>query len=222
MTQRISGLKDEDADIVGQEIIDSATLLLGRASNSMRMLAKHSPYMARWFLGFVASLRQPTLGATTEPRLRALATIKTSMTNECEYCTSHTSHYGEALGLTHDELEQIKGDDWKTSDSFSERDKAVIAWSEAMTRNSAARDAKLWAEMQRLFSESEIVEISMCCGLFNLLNRVNDSLWVELEPDDFNRLQRRAVSGVGIGDIEAYAGRFPDVGEASRKREAAE
>lgn len=220
MNQRISGLKDEEADVLGHEIIDACTQLLGRVSNSTRVIAKHSPYVSRWFLGFVASLRQPDLGATTEPRLRALATIKTSMTNECAYCTSHTSHYGEALGLTSEELEEMQSEAWKKSDRFSERDKAAIAWSEAMTRNTAKQDAALWADMKRLFSEAEIVEISLCCGLFNLLNRFNDSLWVDLEPDDFNRLQRRAVSGVSVEDIEAYAGRFPDVGEASRRQAA--
>jgi len=220
MTARISILKDEEADVLGREIIDSASHLLGRAANSTRMLAKHSPYVSRWFLGFVASLRQPALGAATEPRLRALATIKTSMTNECKYCTSHTSLYGEALGLTTAELEEMKTDAWKTSETFSARDKATIAWSEAMTLNTAKQDRALWADMKRLFSESEIVEISMCCGLFNLLNRLNDSLWVELEPEDFNRRQGRAVQGLSIEDIEAYAGRFPGVGDASRRQAA--
>jgi alkylhydroperoxidase family enzyme len=220
MTQRISGLKDEEADVLGREIIDSCTHLLGRAANSTRILAKHSPYVSRWFLGFVASLRQPDLGASTEPRLRAIATIKTSMINECAYCTSHTSLYGEALGLTAAELEEMQSDAWKESESFSERDKAAIAWSEAMTQNTAKKDAELWADMKRLFTESEIVEISMCCGLFNLLNRFNDSLWVDLESEDFNRRQGRAVSGVSVEDVEAYAGRFPGVGEASRRQAA--
>ena len=220
MTQRISGLKDEEADVLGREIIDSCTHLLGRAANSTRILAKHSPYVSRWFLGFVAALRQPDLGASTEPRLRALATIKTSMINECEYCTSHTSLYGEALGVTTAELEELNSNAWKTSTSFSERDKAVIAWSEAMTRNTARQDAALWTDMKLLFSESEIVEISMCCGLFNLLNRFNDSLWVDLETEDFNRRQGRAIGGVSIEDLEAYAGRFPGVGDASRRQAA--
>jgi AhpD family alkylhydroperoxidase len=223
MTQRISGLKDEEADILGREIFGACTQLLGRVANSTRVIAKHSPYVSRWFLGFVASLRQPDLGASTEPRLRALATIKTSMTNECAYCTSHTSHFGEALGLTAEELDEIKSDAWKESEKFSDRDKAVIAWSEAMTLNTAKQDAVLWAEMKRLFTEAEIVEISLCCGLFNLLNRFNDTLWIDIEPDDFNRLQRRAVSGRSIEDIEAYAGRFPEIGAAARQeRQAAE
>jgi hypothetical protein len=77
--------------------------------------------------------------------------------------------------------------------------------------------------MKRLFTEAEIVEISLCCGLFNLLNRFNDTLWIDIEPDDFNRLQRRAVSGRSIEDIEAYAGRFPEIGAAARQeRQAAE
>ncbi len=70
------------------------TRFLGRTANLQRILAKHAPYLARWMLGFTAAIRQPDLGAMTEPRLRALATIKTSMANECNYCTTHTSMYG--------------------------------------------------------------------------------------------------------------------------------
>ncbi|MEP4378692.1 MAG: hypothetical protein ABJ215_04000 [Alphaproteobacteria bacterium] len=220
MTQRISGLTDEEADVLDHEVLDACALLLGRSANSTRVLLKHSPYVSRWFIGLVASLRQPGLGATTEPRLRALASIKTSMTNECNYCTSHTSLYGEALGLTEKELEEMTTDAWKTSATFSERDKATIAWAEANTLNTAKQDSKLFAEMKRLFTEAEIVEITMCSGLFNLLNRFNDSLWVELEPADYNRRQGRAVSGLTIDDIEAYAGRFPAVGQASRRQAA--
>ena len=220
MTQRVSGLTDEEADILGREVLDSCELLLGRSANTTRILLKHSPYVSRWFIGLVAALRQPGLGATTEPRLRALASIKTSMTNECNYCTSHTSLYGEALGLTREELEEMRTDAWKSSETFSDRDKATIAWAEALTRNTARQDSKLFDEMKRLFTEAEIVEITMCSGLFNLLNRFNDSLWVETEPEDYNRRQSRAVSGLTIDDIEAYAGRFPEVGRASRRQAA--
>ena len=148
MTQRISGLKDEEADILGREIIDSCTQLLGRASNSTRILAKHSPYVSRWFLGFVASLRQPDLGATTEPRLRALATIKTSMTNACTYCTAHTSIYGKRLGISEEECAAMDGDNYKTSDLFTAKEKAVIAWAEAMTNNTARPDRAVWEELR--------------------------------------------------------------------------
>jgi AhpD family alkylhydroperoxidase len=77
-------------------------------------------------------------------RLRNLATIKTSMTNECKYCATHTSIYGQALGASEAQLEAMKGDAWRESPLFSEREKATIAWAEAVTLNSAKRDKLLW------------------------------------------------------------------------------
>ena len=133
----------------------------------MRILSAHSPYIARWFLGLVASVRQPGLGATTDARLRNLANIKTSMVNACEYCTAHTSIFGQGLGISEEELEVLGSDAYKTSPLLDERDKAVIAWAEAMTRNTAQRDKAVWEEMKRLFTDTEIVEISMACARLN-------------------------------------------------------
>lgn len=220
MTQRLSGLADEEATGVAKEIFEASTRFLGRTANLQRILANHTPYLARWMLGLTAAVRQPDLGAAVEPRLRALATIKTSMTNECEYCTAHTSMYGEALGLTKDELEAMMGDGWKTSPAFSEHDRAVIAWSEAMTLNTAKFDGPVWDDMKRLFSEAEIVEISLASAMFNMINRLNDSFRTELETEEYNRRQGRAVSGLSIEEIEDYAARFPAAGDASRRQAA--
>lgn len=221
MSQRLPGLADEDATGLTKEIFNASTMLLGRTSNLVRLLSAHSPYLARWFLGLTAAVRQPDLGASTDPRLRALASIKTSMTNECTYCSTHTSMYGQALGLTEEELEAVHGDEWRTHPAFSDRDRAAIAWAEALTRNTANADAPLWAEMKRVFSDTEIVEISLASALFNMINRLNDSFWTELEPADYNRRQGNAVSGLGLEQIEAFASRFAVVGEAQR-REAAD
>ena len=85
MTQRLSGVSDNEAHGLAQEIIEGSNLFLGRTSNLVRILAAHSPYIARWFLGLVAAVRQPNLGAQSDVRLRNLATIKTSIANECGY-----------------------------------------------------------------------------------------------------------------------------------------
>jgi hypothetical protein len=68
-------------------VFEASDRFLGRTSNLVRILGKHSPYLGRWFLGFVSAVRQPGLGATTDARLRGLANIKTSMANACTYCT---------------------------------------------------------------------------------------------------------------------------------------
>ncbi len=218
MSQRLSGLSDDEAQGLAKEIFEASTLFMGRSSNLLRILAKHSPYLARWFIGFVAAVRQPNLGASSDVRLRNLATIKTSLANECSYCSAHTSIFGQALGLKDSDIDALKGDDYKTSPAFSERERAAIAWSEAMTRNTAARDAAVWNEMRRLFSDAEIVEISLACSMFNMINRLNDSFWTELESIEYNRRQGNAVSGRTVEDIEAFAARFPATGRAERER----
>ena len=195
MSQRLSGLSDQEASGLAKEIFDSSNLLMGRSSNLLRILTKHSPYLARWFIGFCAAVRQPNLGSTTDIRLRNLATIKTSMVNACNYCATHTSTFGLLLGLEDSDIEALKTDAYKTHPAFNERERAAIAWSEAMTDNTAARDEAVWKEMKRLFTEPEIVEISLNCAMFNMINRLNDSFWTELESVEFNRKQGNAIGG---------------------------
>jgi capsular polysaccharide biosynthesis protein len=113
---------------------------------------------------------------------------------------------GQALGLTDEEFDALQAD-YRMSPLFTEREKAVLAWAEAMTLNTAKRDGTAWAELRRLFTDAEIVEISLASAMFNMINRLNDSFWTELEPEEYNRRQHRAV-GVTARALEDYACRI--------------
>jgi alkylhydroperoxidase family enzyme len=110
---------------------------------------------------------------------------------------------GQALGLTDAELEALQGD-YRASPLFDAREKAVLAWSEAMTLNTAKSDDAVWNELRSHFNEAEIVEISLACAMFNMINRLNDSFRTELEPEEYNRRQHGAV-GVTKEALEDYA-----------------
>jgi hypothetical protein len=110
---------------------------------------------------------------------------------------------GQALGLTEGELEALQGD-FRASPLFDAREKAVLAWSEAMTLNTAKRDEQVWQELRALFNDAEIVEVSLACAMFNMINRLNDSFRTELEPEEYNRRQHGAV-GVTREVLEDYA-----------------
>ena len=84
MSQRLRGLSDAEATGLVEEIFDASTRLLGRTANLVRILA-HSPDLAKWFLGLVVAVRQPSAGAVSDVRLRNLATLKTSTLNGCRY-----------------------------------------------------------------------------------------------------------------------------------------
>ena len=84
MTQRLRGITDEEATGVVKDLFATSNQLLGRTANLQRILA-HSPNVARWFLPFIAAVRQPHAGAVSDARLRNLAVLKTSTINGCRY-----------------------------------------------------------------------------------------------------------------------------------------
>jgi alkylhydroperoxidase family enzyme len=114
---------------------------------------------------------------------------------------------GQALGLTDAEFAALRTDEYKTSALFDEREKAVLAWAEAMTLNTAKRDDQAWNELARLFTDAEIVEVSLITGMFNMINRLNDSFRTELESEEYNRRQHGAV-GVTTQALKDYACRI--------------
>ena len=50
-----------------------------------------------------------------------------------------------------------------------------------MTRNTAQKNGDAFNRLHANFTEGEIVEITMLCAMFNMINRVNDSLDIALE-----------------------------------------
>jgi alkylhydroperoxidase family enzyme len=113
---------------------------------------------------------------------------------------------GQALGLTDAELAALQADDGGSS-LFDDRERAVLRWAEALTRNTARQDEAAWLEMRRHFSDAEIVEISMASALFNMINRLNDAFRTQLEPEEYNRRQHGAV-GVTTRALDEYACRI--------------
>jgi AhpD family alkylhydroperoxidase len=209
MTQRLTQADDEDATECERMIIDGATLLLGRTANLVRVLARHSPLTARWFVGFAGAVRQLALGASTDMRLRNLVSIKTSVVNGCDYCTGHTEVLGRALGLSDREIEAIEHASRASDDPvFTERESLALEWAEAIARNTAKRDHQLWDSMKRNFTDTEIVEVTLLSAAFNMTNRLNDAFWTELEDESYNARQRDALDGVALADIDAYAASF--------------
>ena len=77
---------------------------------------------------------------------------------------------GQALGLKDKEFDALQ-EDYRSSPLFNEREKAVLAWSEAMTLNTAKRDGPAWDDLRRLFNDAEIVEISLITGMFNIVKK---------------------------------------------------
>ncbi len=83
--------------------------------------------------------------------------------------------------MTEEEIDAVSGDAWEESGLFDERDLAAIRWADRVTRNEAHADPLAEAQARAVFTEPELVELTLAASLFNFLNRFNDTMWLELD-----------------------------------------
>jgi uncharacterized peroxidase-related enzyme len=153
---------------------------LGRVPNFIATVA-HSPAVVRWLVPFVATLHREGTGSVLDARTKNLVILKTSLVNGCEYCVGHNKVMGASLGVDEQKVEAMDADSYLESPLFDDRDKAVLWWADEVTRNTARYNGKCFANLQNYFDDAEIVELTLLSGMFNMVNRFNDSLHVELE-----------------------------------------
>ncbi len=78
--------------------------------------------------------------------------------------------------------EQIKAlQFYRASKLFDEKEKATILYAERMTRGAAAIRSGTLEELQKYYSEDQIVELTVVICVANFTNRFNDAL--QVEPD---------------------------------------
>lgn len=182
---------DEEAanDAVLSKFFAGCRNLIGRVPNSMRVYGR-VPTSAAWLLPFLVSLQREGAGGRLDGRTKELIVLKTSFSNECDYCATHNTSLGQATGLSLEQIEALPTD-YQSSASLSDRDKAVVRWAEVVTTNEAARDKAAFEALKEHFDDDEIVEITWLSAMFNMLNRVHDSLLIDIElPDEVAHIQR--------------------------------
>lgn len=126
---------------------------------------KLSPQLFKKFLDF-------SLAIDLDATLAHLIDVRASQLNGCAFCldmhVKQANMHGErALRLHHVAI-------WRESPLFTPRERAALAWTEALTRLDAGgvSDA-LYAEASEQFSEKELSELTFRVMAINGWNRVN-------------------------------------------------
>jgi uncharacterized peroxidase-related enzyme len=179
---RISMISDEEAaqDPVVEALYDGARKLVGRVPNATRVRA-HLPRFAAWNLALTSGLHREGGGGSLEGSMKELIVLKTSMLNECDYCRTHNTVLAQETGLSVEQIDAVAGD-YQSSDLFTDREKAAIRWAEAVTLNTAYRDDAAFEELSKHFTEAQIMEVTWLSAYFNMSNRLQNSLQVDIEP----------------------------------------
>jgi AhpD family alkylhydroperoxidase len=107
-----------------------------------------------------------------EHSLLELVKMRASQINGCAYCLDMHSKDARAAGETEQRLYLL--DAWRESPFYSERERAALAWTEALTRISKTKDVSdaVYDEVHKQFSDKELVDLSFAIIAINGWNRL--------------------------------------------------
>jgi alkylhydroperoxidase family enzyme len=181
---RVKMVKPEQADAATRKVYDDVVRQWGRISHFSQVLAHQPAALAGWLLPNQAIRLDNVKADPGYVQIQQLVIIKTSALNRSAYCMSHNVPLGRKVGLTAAQIEAAQGNDYMRSPDLDERQKAAIRWAEVVTLMQARDDEGAFAAMQKHFSERQIVELTVFCGMWNYSNRLCEALHVDLEQPD--------------------------------------
>jgi AhpD family alkylhydroperoxidase len=118
-------------------------------------------------LGLEAYLHESGLELT----LLHLIKLRASQINGCAYCID--MHWKDLRAIGENEQRLYGLDAWREAPYYTERERAGLAWTEAITRitDGHAPD-QVYAEARQHFSEKELAQLTLAIAAINAWNRL--------------------------------------------------
>ncbi|HET8650526.1 MAG TPA: carboxymuconolactone decarboxylase family protein [Gemmatimonadales bacterium] len=110
--------------------------------------------------------------AELDPILLHLVRFRASQINGCAYCLDMHSKDLRALGDTEQRLYSLEA--WRECPYYSEKERAALAWTEAVTlvADGHVPDA-VYEEVRGHFSEKELADLTLAIAAINAWNRLS-------------------------------------------------
>lgn len=151
----------------------------GFVPNILKAIA-NCPDLLKSFVPFWASVYfSPDVGQ----RYRALAALGTAKTHDCKYCVAHMSASAKKAGLTNAEIEATGS--FINHSILTQKEELIIEFASILTKDSGGVSDELLARMKSHFNDSELVNLALIVGVYNLTGRFLKSLRIDIE-DIFN------------------------------------
>jgi alkylhydroperoxidase family enzyme len=123
--------------------------------------ALHRPKMA---VG-MGALSEAVYGNTQLPvREREAARYTIALINDCAVCRDTRAK--DAVPTGADEPFYVEVTDWRASTTLSDREKLAAEFAERFALDHLAMDDAFWGRLHAAFSEEELADLTICCGMF--------------------------------------------------------
>jgi len=117
----------------------------------------------------VLALGQVAAKAGLDKQLLELVKLRVSQINGCAFCVQHHILLSERIGVSVDKLNLVAV--WREAPIFSPRERAALAWAEALTFLPDGVSEEVYAEAAREFSQSELMYLTSAVASINVWNR---------------------------------------------------
>ncbi len=127
-----------------------------------------------------------------EPSLLELVKMRASQINGCAYCLDMHSKDARAAGETEQRLYVLNA--WREAPFYTDRERAALAWTEAVTL--VAQDHvpdEVYEAVRKHFTEKELVDLTLAVVTINGWNRL--SIAFRAEPGHYQPAPRGQTMG---------------------------
>jgi AhpD family alkylhydroperoxidase len=136
--------------------------------------SKVAPGAYRAMSGLEKAVRESGL----EPSLLDLIRLRASQINGCAYCLD--KHWKDARARGESEQRLYSLDAWRETSYYTERERAALAWTEAVTQIAGNHvPDELYEQVRLHFSEEELVNLTLAVVAINGWNRLAISFRTE-------------------------------------------
>ncbi len=117
----------------------------------------------------VLALGQVAAKAGLDKQLLELIKLRASQINGCAFCLQHHVLLSESLGMPVDKLNLVAV--WREAPQFSPRERAALAWTEALTFLPDGVSDEVFAQASAEFTEKELFYLTSAVASINVWNR---------------------------------------------------
>ena len=117
----------------------------------------------------VMALGKIAASAGIDKQLLELIKLRASQINGCAFCVQYHILQGESLGMSADKLNLVVV--WREAPQFSARERAALAWTEALTLLADGVSDEVYALASAEFSEKELAYLTSAIASINAWNR---------------------------------------------------
>jgi AhpD family alkylhydroperoxidase len=140
----------------------------------------------------IAMMKLATI-ANFDPVITELVKLRASMINGCANCVNLHAVEAREKGETEQRIYLLAA--WHEAPCFSERERAALGWTDALTKISDGAGRKpAYEGLKEHFSEEEQVKLTMTINIINGYNRLAVGFGLFLDPADIRATAKRVAA----------------------------